>query len=436
MYLYTGFFTTFKEYPVAIPTLVFQTRPYMFYSKINNNPFTIVNNLKFKSSTILEFLSRILVFGFSHETLKQVLDSIRVFGSSRVLVFTSTKFFLVEYSNNTKYDQIKETLSYVRRVGPDNIPASLLFKYREVLCFPLCAIFNKSLTEGNFPAVWKISRVTSILKSGDPTIVTNYRPVSNLLFIGKLFELIVLNFECSPHSILSMDQQGLYPGRSAINSSLDFSCFICDAFRENYQVDAIFTDFSKAFDSLLILKRISFRVLTANTRSTESFHIPTFFSNFLSNDPWTPFFSVITKSSAYVVTTHSLSITILTSYPVTIKLLLIPSPALYIEQPRRYILRCRLLWSVEYRVNDKDKVPNIESLKHKFTGVISYIQRTTHNYKDHQQSINTQNRTNKCGGNTTVYPTTEQVLITNAVPTSKSRLLVSQSEGQNNQSKS
>ncbi|KAL4113859.1 hypothetical protein QTP88_017420 [Uroleucon formosanum] len=144
-----------------------------------------------------------------------------------------------------------KTLSNVRGAGPDDIPASLLFKCREVLCSPLCTIFNKSLTEGFFPAVWKISRITPILKSGDPTLVTNYRPISNLPFIGKLFELIVLKqIERSLHSTLSMDQHGFFPGRSTITSSLDFSCFIRDAFRDNSQVDAIFTDFSKAFDSL------------------------------------------------------------------------------------------------------------------------------------------------------------------------------------------
>ncbi|CAI6364355.1 unnamed protein product [Macrosiphum euphorbiae] len=144
-----------------------------------------------------------------------------------------------------------KTLSNVRGVGPDDIPASLLFKCREVLCSPLCTIFNKSLTEGSFPAVWKISRVTPILKSGDPTLVMNYRPISNLPLIGKLFELIVLKkIERPLHSTLSTDQHGFFPGRSTITSSLDFSCFIRDAFRDNSQVDAIFTDFSKAFDSV------------------------------------------------------------------------------------------------------------------------------------------------------------------------------------------
>ncbi|KAL4131796.1 hypothetical protein QTP88_009052 [Uroleucon formosanum] len=106
-------------------------------------------------------------------------------------------------------------------------------------------------TQHGSAAVWKISRITPILKSGDPTLVTNYRPISNLPFIGKLFELIVLKqIERSLHSTLSMDQHGFFPGRSTITSSLDFSCFIRDAFRDNSQVDAIFTDFSKAFDSV------------------------------------------------------------------------------------------------------------------------------------------------------------------------------------------
>jgi len=105
--------------------------------------------------------------------------------------------------------------------------------------------------EGNFPAVWKISCVIPILKSGDPTLVTNYRSVSNLPFIIKLFELMVFKkIERCLHSTFSIDQHGFFLGRSTITSSLDFSCFIRDAFIDHSQVDAIFTDFSKAFDSV------------------------------------------------------------------------------------------------------------------------------------------------------------------------------------------
>lgn len=131
------------------------------------------------------------------------------------------QFFFLPSQLSTSIEEVSDaikTLSNVRGVGPDDIPAFLLFKCSEVICSPLCPIFNKPLTEGNFPAVWKISCVTPILKSDDPTLVTYYRLVSNLLFISKLFELIVLNFERSLHSTLSMDQHGFYPGRSAITS--------------------------------------------------------------------------------------------------------------------------------------------------------------------------------------------------------------------------
>jgi hypothetical protein len=47
-----------------------------------------------------------------------------------------------------------------------------LYRCKNNLTLPICTIFKKSLAEGVFPSVWKYSRVTPILKSGDPTDVT------------------------------------------------------------------------------------------------------------------------------------------------------------------------------------------------------------------------------------------------------------------------
>ncbi|KAF0756227.1 Reverse transcriptase domain-containing protein [Aphis craccivora] len=141
---------------------------------------------------------------FSSSTYKQpsaalnpVLMNINIQQFSFLLSHLS--IFIEEVSDALK------ALSNIHGVGPDDILASLLFKCHE-----------------------KISRVTPNLKSGDPALATNYRSVSNLPFI---------------------DQHGFFPGRSTITSSLDFSCFIRDAFKDNSQVDAIFTDFSETFDS-------------------------------------------------------------------------------------------------------------------------------------------------------------------------------------------
>jgi len=43
-------------------------------------------------------------------------------------------------------------------------------------------------------SAWKDSRITPIFKSGNPSDVTNYQPISGLPFLGKMFEQIVLKW--------------------------------------------------------------------------------------------------------------------------------------------------------------------------------------------------------------------------------------------------
>lgn len=64
--------------------------------------------------------------------------------------------------------------------GPDNISARLLYNCRNSLVFPLFILFRRSLSEGIFPTVWKTCSITPILKTGDPSDVSNYRPISIL----------------------------------------------------------------------------------------------------------------------------------------------------------------------------------------------------------------------------------------------------------------
>jgi len=53
-------------------------------------------------------------------------------------------------------------------------------------------------------------------------------------------------------STLSIDQRDgrVLPGRSNIVRSVDLTCFIHDVLKVRTQVDVIFTNFSKAFDSV------------------------------------------------------------------------------------------------------------------------------------------------------------------------------------------
>jgi len=102
--------------------------------------------------------------------------------------------------------------------------------------------------------VWKTSRIiTPILKSGDPSLVTKYKPASNLPFIGKIFDQLVLKiFERVRLATISIYQHGFFPGRSITTNSLVFSSFIFDAFYESAQVDTILQPFLRRLTLLII----------------------------------------------------------------------------------------------------------------------------------------------------------------------------------------
>ena len=58
---------------------------------------------------------------------------------------------------------------------------------------PITYLINESLTSGVFPSELKLARVVPIFKSGDPSLLTNYRPISVLSFFSKIFEKVVYN---------------------------------------------------------------------------------------------------------------------------------------------------------------------------------------------------------------------------------------------------
>jgi hypothetical protein len=56
---------------------------------------------------------------------------------------------------------------------------------------PLCLLFNKSLRLKKYPRSWKIAHVIPLFKNGDKSLPSNYRPVSLLSCVSKIFEKTV-----------------------------------------------------------------------------------------------------------------------------------------------------------------------------------------------------------------------------------------------------
>lgn len=142
---------------------------------------------------------------------------------------------------------------------PAGIPPLFLKMCRYIIAKPLYYLFNLSLSEGLFPEYWKKSFISPILKSGNKNNVRNYRPISRLSIIPKVFEAIISKKISNLLSnSISLSQHGFLPKHSINTNLLVYQNFFINSLDQGYQVDLIYTDFEKAFDkvnhSLLFFK--------------------------------------------------------------------------------------------------------------------------------------------------------------------------------------
>ena len=83
-------------------------------------------------------------------------------------------------------------LSKSKATGPDNISAKLLKECLDLICESLSLIFNQSFKTGVFPNDWKNARVSPLYKnSGKRNDPSNYRPISVIPVVAKVFERII-----------------------------------------------------------------------------------------------------------------------------------------------------------------------------------------------------------------------------------------------------
>jgi len=151
--------------------------------------------------------------------------------------------FILPSNPNFILDDVSKSLCSLRNiksVGPDGLQGHFQFMLRDFIAWPLFLIFRKSIDSGVFPAVLKNGSITPLFISGDPKIITNYRPITILSRLFKIFESNVLNSNRLPlNYILVGEQYGFRPGRSTTTCNLALTSYIYDFFREFKKVDVI-----------------------------------------------------------------------------------------------------------------------------------------------------------------------------------------------------
>ena len=75
--------------------------------------------------------------------------------------------------------------------GLDKMSARLLRVRADLIANSLCSIFNCSINSGVFPDEWKCCKVIPLFKRGARSDLNNYRPISIITVVAKVFERII-----------------------------------------------------------------------------------------------------------------------------------------------------------------------------------------------------------------------------------------------------
>ena len=147
--------------------------------------------------------------------------------------------------------------------GPNSIPTKILHLIKLEIAKPLASIINMSFTTGIHPDKLKLAQVMPIFKKGSRLEACNYRPISLLSNINKIYEKVmysrVYSFINKSNCFYPL-QFGFRGKHSTNHALLSIVDQINEALDKNKVVGSIFVDFQKAFDTVnheILLTKLS-----------------------------------------------------------------------------------------------------------------------------------------------------------------------------------
>ena len=137
--------------------------------------------------------------------------------------------------------------------GTDGIISELLIYAKDVLFPCILKLFQYVFETGEYPDQWVEGILHLVYKTGDVNDPSNYRDLTLLNCIGKLFDQILYNslklWEES-NNILTEAQAGFRAGYSTTDHIFTLDSFITKAFLEKKYLYCAFIDMKKAFNSI------------------------------------------------------------------------------------------------------------------------------------------------------------------------------------------
>ena len=222
-------------------------------TNLTNSSFNIDGKTTCDKSTIADGFNRFFTNIASNLKAKTMLlkDCIWAFPPKVVRKLTS-RFCLKPVTRDELKHHLRK-LKVKKSTGIDGIPAKLLRECANEINDPLRFIINQCISTAMIPNEWKIAIVIPLFKSGNSSDPDNYRPISVLPVLAKVFEKLVheqLMTYLEVNNLLSSDQFGFRKNKSpelAVTYFLDNIRLKMD---DGLLTGAVFIDLSKAFDTV------------------------------------------------------------------------------------------------------------------------------------------------------------------------------------------
>ena len=135
----------------------------------------------------------------------------------------------------------------------DKTPVKLLKLAKDILAAPISDLVNSSYIKATFPRILKCALVTPIYKKGDRSLPSNYRPISILPPLSKIFEQTIysrLSNFLHINSVFTSSQFGFLKRKSTVDAIISLTENLYEILDRREFGISVFVDYMKAFDTI------------------------------------------------------------------------------------------------------------------------------------------------------------------------------------------
>ena len=129
----------------------------------------------------------------------------------------------------------------------NTVPNFIIKKITHIIAPIIAKLTNKSVSRGVFPDALKVARVVPLLKAGKREDMSNYRPISTLPILSKVFEKAMnsrLYTFLTKYNILNVEQFGFQKNKSTSDAALQLVNYTYSALNNRNSLITVMFDFS------------------------------------------------------------------------------------------------------------------------------------------------------------------------------------------------